>query len=51
MISMFDHNSYIDPFDIGDAPESLVNFATGEVATTDIEQSMTTCLERGMKLA
>lgn len=48
---MFEEESYIDPFQLANAPTSLVNFATGEVASLEIKESMVTCLEKGAKMA
>ena len=47
--SMFE-STFIDPFDTSKAPDRLINFATGVKATQEIEQSMTSCLDKGKAL-
>ena len=46
MAKMFD-STYIDPFNIDQSPSGLVNFATGMVATSEVEGSLLTCLDKG----
>ena len=44
-------DSYINPFNISQAPEYLVNFATGAKAPEEIAKSMLQALDKGEKLA
>ena len=46
MVSMFD-SSFIDPFNTKKAPEGLVNFATWQQTTEDIEINMIGCIDNG----
>jgi len=46
MVSMFD-SSFIDPFNIKKAPEGLVNFATCQQTTEEIEINMISCIDNG----
>ena len=43
---MFD-SSFIDPFNTKKAPEGLVNFATCQQTTEDIEINMIGCIDNG----
>ena len=47
---MFD-GSYIDPFQVATAPVHLVNFATGVVAPSDVENTMLSALTTGSAMA
>ena len=49
MDSMFD--SYIDPFDTSNAPNKLVNIATSEIATTEVQKSMVAYITKGQEMA
>ena len=46
MTKMFD-DVYLDPFDTKDHPNTLVNFASGVIATSVIQNSLTSALDRG----
>ena len=46
MSQMFD-TGYIDPFELCDPPTQLVNFASGVMTTTEIEDSMISALAKG----
>lgn len=46
---MFD-SSFIDPFDLTDAPAHLVNIVTGAVASSALEESMVNALDTGASL-
>ena len=48
---MFESNTFQDPFDYESVPESLINFASGIVATPQIENSLVSALEKGNKMA
>ena len=50
MNKMFD-SSYVDPFDLTNPPQKLINFATGAVAWPDIDKSMTCLIRKGTDLA
>ena len=50
MTAMFD-SSFIDPFDISNPSQQLVNFATGAVATQDIQSSMLGYIKKGKEMA
>ena len=49
MMDMF-KESYVDPFAVSSPPVHLVNFATGVVASHDIEQSLISSLDKGQEL-
>lgn len=44
-------DSYIDPFDLSDAPTQLVNIATGAVASSAVSESLTNSLEKGTMIS
>ncbi len=46
MCEMFD-SSFIDPFDVIDAPERLVNIATGAITPAGIEESLVAAIDKG----
>jgi len=46
LVRIFD-DAYVDPFSVIDPPARLVNFATGMIATPEVEASMMSCLDRG----
>ena len=50
MSKMFE-DSYVDPFSLQDPPTRLVNFATGVVATSEVEESLLTALDKGESMA
>jgi hypothetical protein len=47
---MFDE-TYMDPFSLDDPPPQLVNFASGVIATTAVQESITEALEKGDAMA
>lgn len=48
---MFESFTYINPFKTGDLPQELVNFATGAVATPDIQKNLIEALDRDETMA
>ena len=50
MDRMFEE-AYLDPFDLNKAPAQLVNFATGAVARSDIQNSMLNYIKTGKEMA
>ncbi|XP_052801704.1 uncharacterized protein LOC128232273 [Mya arenaria] len=49
MVSMFD-SSFVDPFNTKKAPERLVNFATCQQSTDEIELNMLSCIDKGEEM-
>ena len=50
MTQMFE-GSFIDPFDLSDPAEHLVNFATGVIASSEEEESLVNSLDKGRQMA
>ena len=50
MNNMFD-GSFIDPFDLSNSPEHLVDFSTGIVASSQVEESMLGALDTGLSMS
>ena len=51
MKAMFEAGTFINPFNIPEHPIGLVNFATGVIATSDIQKSLLGALDTGEVLA
>ena len=51
MKSMFESGTFVNPFQLSEVPDRLINFATGAVATPDIEESLVDALNKGERLA
>ena len=51
MKSMFESGTFVNPFQLSEVPDRLINFATGAVATPDIEESLVDALNKGESLA
>ena len=50
MNNMFD-GSFMDPFDLSSSPEHLVDFSTGIVAASQVEESMIGALDTGLSMS
>ena len=51
MKSMFESGTFVNQFQLSEVPDRLINFATGAVATPDIEESLVDALNKGESLA
>ena len=43
----FDNGIFIGPLDLKDCPGNLVNISTGEEATSEVQESLVGCLDKG----
>lgn len=50
MLSLFENDTFIDPFCLSSPPDRLVNMATGVAAEPDVEASLLDCHTTGRKM-
>lgn len=50
MLSLYENETFIDPFSLSSPPEKLVNMATGVEVTPEVEASPLNCHDTGKKL-